>query len=93
LTAGSLNGPDGSAADPQLLRQRMAKLCFNFGYLHYWKGDKTIAYQSFKECLRYWPFAIKGWIYAGLSFVKTFAERLSVSTKAPHTAYSVLQAV
>ena len=66
-----LNGPDGSAADPQLLRQRMAKLCFNFGYLHYWKGDKTIAHQSFKECLRYWPFAIKGWIYAGLSFAKT----------------------
>ncbi len=66
-----LSGPDGSAADLQLLRQRMAKLCFDFGYLHYWKGNKTIAHQSFKEGLRHWPFAAKGWIYAGLSFIKT----------------------
>lgn len=70
-----LIGPDGSTADPQMLRRRMAKLCFNFGYLHYWKGDKTIAHQSFKECLRHWPFAIKGWIYAGLSLVKSLRER------------------
>jgi len=70
-----LTGPDGNAVNSQILRRRMAKLCFNFGYLHYWKGDGAIASRSFKECLGYQPFGIKGWIYAGLSLVKTLRGR------------------
>ena len=67
--------PDGSRVNPYKLRERQFRLCFNFGYRHFWSGDPRIARRAFREALGYFHFRAKAWIYLVLSAVKTFAPR------------------
>jgi len=64
-------GPDGSVADRRAMKQRLARLCFNFGYTHYWRGNPRLAKASFKEGLRYKPLWPKSWTYYILASVKS----------------------
>lgn len=60
-------GPDGSVADPRLLRKRLARSSYGFGYYHFWKGSPRLAFRSFLRSLRRDPARIKTWAYTGLS--------------------------
>jgi len=42
-----LENPDGSKLEPKQFARRLAMTHFDHGYLHYWRGDLTIARQSF----------------------------------------------
>ena len=42
-----LTNPDQTSLDRTLFQMRIANTHFDHGYLHYWRGDKTIARRSF----------------------------------------------
>jgi glycosyltransferase involved in cell wall biosynthesis len=63
------DGPDGRRPDSAALRRRLAALCFDFAYKHYWKGDALLARQSLIRCLRHRPFWFRAWLYLTVSFI------------------------
>jgi glycosyltransferase involved in cell wall biosynthesis len=63
------HGPDGREPDRAALRRRLAALCFDFAYKHYWKGDPALARQSLIQCLRHRPFWLRAWLYLAVSFI------------------------
>lgn len=58
-----LTGPDGVRVDQDQLRRRIGSLYFDHGYLHFWKGKKSVAAESFRGAIRYSPIHIKSWVY------------------------------
>lgn len=64
------SGPDGRAVEPGQLRERMAKLWFDHGHLHYWHGNPVIAREAFKSTLGYRR-SVKDYAYWVLSAVRT----------------------
>lgn len=58
-----LVGVDGRKVDQKLLNNRLFKLCFNHGHLHFWHGDATIARKAFSEAISYHIYSAKAWLY------------------------------
>lgn len=69
-----LNGPDGQGLSRRLFNKRLASIHFDQGYIHYWRGDRSVARRSFLQAfyrnyrpvrclmyivLSYFPFRIK----------------------------------
>lgn len=63
-------GPDGSQADDHRLQERLYRLCFNHGYLHYWQGDAAIARAAFWNAIHYAKLEPRAWIYLLLAAVR-----------------------
>lgn len=57
-------GPDGRSVDRIRLRQRLAQLCFEHGYQHFWHGDPSIAAKAFAQSLDHGGFQWKTAAYA-----------------------------
>lgn len=63
-------GPDGSRADPEQVRRRLARSSFGFGRFHLRRGDPRLACAAFTKSLRRNPWRPKTWIFLGLSAAK-----------------------
>ncbi len=61
-----LEGPDGRETAPSVLRRRLARLAFGFGYRHFWNGRPDIALSSFARSVRYHPAQLRSWVYLAL---------------------------
>jgi glycosyltransferase involved in cell wall biosynthesis len=62
-----LSGSDGSVLPKTLASRRLARLCFQHGYMHYWSGDACIAARSFYQSLLHFPAQSKALAYAALA--------------------------
>lgn len=65
-----LCGPDGRCADKKKMNQRLAQLCFDLGYAHYWHGDRRLALRQFALALKHQPSLLKSWGYFGLALAR-----------------------
>ena len=70
LDAFGLSGPDGIAASPSSVRERLFQLCFSHGYFHIRSGNPKIAQEAFSAALRYAPLRPKVWLYWLAALVK-----------------------
>jgi glycosyltransferase involved in cell wall biosynthesis len=65
-----MRGPDGREVDHGALSSRLARMCFNHGYQHYWGGDALVARRAFMDARRHRPFWWRNWFYLALSMLK-----------------------
>lgn len=64
-------GPDGAVVDQSLVDARLAKLCFDHGYMHFWRGEPSIAAKAFVQANRHGAFSVRTMMYAGVSYVRS----------------------
>ena len=64
-----VSSKDGQTADTDELNIRLAKLCFGFGYEHFWHGDIRKARKAFLLSIRHRKYQFKQLIYYLLSWV------------------------
>ncbi|MGL1832976.1 glycosyltransferase [Rhodocyclaceae bacterium SMB388] len=69
-------GHDGEITPRSVIRRRIADICFDFGYHHYWEGDPRIALGSFADTIRRHPLKVKAWPYLFASMCKTLLSSL-----------------
>jgi len=65
-----LQGQDGVSLAPHRLRQRLYRLSFDHGYLHYWHGQARVAQRQFARALGHAPWHGRAWIYWALAGAK-----------------------
>lgn len=65
-----LCGPDGRCADKKEMNQRLAQLCFDLGYAHYWHGERSLALRQFALALNHQPSLWKSWGYLFLALAR-----------------------
>lgn len=63
-------GPDGSQVPAARLADRLFRICFSHGLIHYWRGDPLISRRAFREALGYVGSRPKAWIYWALAIIK-----------------------
>jgi len=68
-----LTGPDGATVPKNQLQRHLGELCFSFGYWHCKRGTYRIARGALWKSLQYQPQNWKGWIYFGLSALRSLA--------------------
>jgi glycosyltransferase involved in cell wall biosynthesis len=68
-------GPDGRAGDRARIHNRMAQICFNHGYMHFWKGSPNVAAVFFRKAIRLGRRDLKTWCYWAVSMLKNMMQR------------------
>lgn len=63
-------GPDGSRVPEARLADRLFRICFSHGLIHYWRGDPRISRKAFREAIGYVGSRPKAWIYWALALIK-----------------------
>lgn len=63
-------GPDGSRVPEARLADRLFRICFSHGLIHYWRGDPHISRKAFREAIGYVGSRPKAWIYWALALIK-----------------------
>ena len=63
-------GPDGSRVPEARLADRLFRICFSHGLIHYWRGDPQISRKAFREAIGYVGNRPKAWIYWALALIK-----------------------
>lgn len=63
-------GPDGRQLGPQLLAQRLQRMCFDHALLHLRHGDPAIAARGFRAAIVHYPWRMKSWLFAAVATVK-----------------------
>ena len=69
------SGQRGVPLPRRLLDQRLYRLCFDHGYLHYWHGQSAVAQRQFAQALRHSAAHPKAWAYWLLAGAKRLAGR------------------
>jgi glycosyltransferase involved in cell wall biosynthesis len=70
-----MTSPDGSGASASLVRRRLARLTFDFGYAHYHRGSMARAAEAFARSLRHDPLRWRTAAYYVASNVRRLAGR------------------
>lgn len=65
-----LTGPGGETLSSWKIKNRLAKLAFSFGFLHYHNGSLELARQAFFKAVRHNPFIWRGLIYLAVTQLK-----------------------
>lgn len=65
-----LTGPDNTVQSPELIRQRLFKLAFDFAYNHYHHGSVQIASAWFAQSLRH-RVTLKAFLYNIVAFLRS----------------------
>jgi glycosyltransferase involved in cell wall biosynthesis len=65
-----LVSPDGLNVSEAVIKKRLAKLAFDFGYAHYHNGSIKLARQAFARCLRHEPKRWRALAYLLASWLK-----------------------
>lgn len=65
-----LTGSEGKALSSRQIKNRLAKLAFGFGFLHFHGGSLQLARQAFFKAVRHNPFMWRGLIYLAVSQLK-----------------------
>lgn len=63
-------GPDGSRVPDRRLDDRLYRICFSHGLIHYARGSARIARQAFREAIGHVGARPKAWIYWALASLK-----------------------
>ncbi|MGR8920874.1 MAG: glycosyltransferase family 2 protein [Gammaproteobacteria bacterium] len=63
-------GPDGRSVPRRLLRQRKAKILFDYGYSHYHGGNARHAVRAFGLCVLQTPLRASPWLYLARSVLR-----------------------
>lgn len=64
------SGPDGVMASHAHVEQRMLKLCFQQGYMHFWRGSPCTAVKAFCGARKHGDSSVKTLAYASLSSLR-----------------------
>jgi len=62
--------PDGRMLDKARANERLAKVSFNFGQLHWQRGDAAIACDAFTKSARHRPYWLRNRVFQALSGIK-----------------------
>ncbi len=60
---------DGQSLAPGAFQERLARVHFDHGYVHYWRGDRTIARAAFWQALRNGHRPLRSLVYICLSYL------------------------
>lgn len=71
-----LSGRDGSTVSRDLVNRRLARLCFQHGYMHYRSGDPCVAACAFLQSLRHLPLQLKTCAHAVRASARCTARHL-----------------
>ncbi|MBS3936801.1 MAG: glycosyltransferase [Sulfuritalea sp.] len=63
-------GPDGNRVADERLADRLYRICFSHGLIHYARGDVGIARKAFREAISHVRSRPKAWIYWVLSLLR-----------------------
>lgn len=63
-------GPDGNRVPAARLADRLFRICFSHGLIHYWRGDAHISRAAFREAIGHVRSRPKAWIYWALALLK-----------------------
>ncbi len=75
LRTWGLTGPTGEVSDPRAIQKRLADICFDFGYHHYWEGDPKLALRTLYESIHLRPGRLATWRYLALAALRSCFHR------------------
>lgn len=70
-----LLGPNGATVTDEEMKQRLYRLTFAHGYMHFWNGSACIARKNFKEARQYTVPSVKLLAYNILAWLKCLVTR------------------
>jgi len=71
--------PNGTKINKVLVDNRLSNICFSFAYLHFHKGDISIAISFLFKSIKYKPFQLNSWKYLPLSLLMVVLKKFKVN--------------
>jgi glycosyltransferase involved in cell wall biosynthesis len=68
-------GPDGRIGDQLKIHHRMAHICFNHAYAHFWKGSANVSAVFFRRAIHFGKRDFKTWCFWLASIFKKLVQR------------------
>ncbi len=74
------DGPDGKHGDQSKIRSRLAEICFDHAYAHFWGGNTRVAGTFFRRAIDLGKRDVKTWLYWVASRLKAVIPKHTLGT-------------